>query len=399
MYRVSNGKNLMTKTQGLALAAVLVCLSIPLARASSEVEPNNSCQSAQSIGSVPAKSVSGTIDSGDVDYFKLQATPGTFLSIALKGSPSGAGTIANTALTAFTSSCIQLTRSSTSSGEARLLVETPADGKLRLAAMGLSGNTGTYTMKVTAPVGVYGRVTEKNSSDQPHIGQVSFSVCQDPQYELCLYYYAPNAPVQVDYNTASFLVDTSNLATGRYQLAISGSSKSGKALDIWRSPPLDLVKGESEQLGPELEPMAAQISALSVCPSPIPAGNSCDLQYQVLNTTAEDLLIELRASIQVTSGGPVLESAFDLGSKGGPTPIEKTVAAGQTATVKQSISVPNNLPSGSSGMVTIYAYRQGEPQRVIGALSILYYTVGSSGAAQISVQDTDTPFEALQPAR
>ncbi|WP_299698348.1 hypothetical protein [Hydrocarboniphaga sp.] len=377
----------MTKTQWRAVAATLACLCSPLAWASDEVEPNDSCQSAQSIGSVPAKSVSGTIDSGDVDYFKLKATPGSFLTIDLKGSPSGAGTIADTVLSAFTSSCIKITQSSASSGEARLLVEIPEDGKLRLAAAGQSGSTGTYTMTVTAPVGIYGRVTQKNSSDQPAIGPVSFSVCQDPQYELCVYYYVPNAPIQVDYNTVSFLVDTSNLATGRYQLAISGYPKSGNALAVWRSPPLDLVKGQSQQLSPELEPMPAEISALSVCPSPIATGSACEFQYQVLNTTTEVLDVELRASIEVTSGGPVSQSAFDLGSKGGPTPIAKTIAAGQTATVKQSINVPSDVPPGATGLVSIYAYRQGQPQRAIGSLPILYYTVGTSGSATISAPD------------
>jgi len=372
----------MTNPKWSGVIAALLYLFGSSAWAISELEPNDSCQSAQSIGSVPAKSVSGSIDSGDIDYFKLAATPGSFITIDIKGSASGAGTITNTSITAFSGSCIKLTQSSASSGEARLLVEVPSDGKLRLAAAGLSGSTGTYKMTVTAPVGLYGKVTQKGSSVLPTIGYVSFSICQDPLYEFCAYYYSTSATLQIDYTTRTFFVDTAKLAAaGRYELAVSGYSQAGE-LAVWRSAPLDLVTGQSQQLSPELEPMPAQISAVSTCPSPIAAGATCQLQYQVTNTTTQNLDIELRASIQISSGAPVSESTFDIGSKGGPVPILKSISSGQATTVTQSLNIPGDVPSGSRGTVSIYAYHQGAPQVAIGRLNILYFTVGSSSASQ-----------------
>ena len=66
----------------------------------SEVEPNNTCATAQNLGAIALPfSIRGSIDSRvgyrDVDFFRFTATPGSQLLPDLEGAATGQGTLTN----------------------------------------------------------------------------------------------------------------------------------------------------------------------------------------------------------------------------------------------------------------------------------------------------------------
>src|SRR6185369_3804542 len=92
-----------------ALACILSSPSAALAQAV-DIEPNNTCSTAQNIGQVSSTlTINGSIDRilavSDVDFYKLTGTPGQRIIIDLEGQSTGRGTLQDPFLGAFNSFC------------------------------------------------------------------------------------------------------------------------------------------------------------------------------------------------------------------------------------------------------------------------------------------------------
>lgn len=90
------------------LLVLALCLAFaPLARAQEvEVEPNNPCSAAQSFtASSSALTIDGSIDTPDVDFYRISASPGSVLRVSLEGASTGQGTLPDPILGAYSADC------------------------------------------------------------------------------------------------------------------------------------------------------------------------------------------------------------------------------------------------------------------------------------------------------
>ncbi len=123
----------------------------------SEVEPNNTCATAQNLGAVALPfSVRGSLDPSpetpDVDYFRLTGPAGARWLAHLEGAATGQGTLSDHNVGWFDSTCSRIDRSGTT-----LAFSVPADGIVILAVsrfddpdfVGVLGFAGSYLLTVS----------------------------------------------------------------------------------------------------------------------------------------------------------------------------------------------------------------------------------------------------------
>ena len=90
------------------LLALALCIAFaPSARAQEvEVEPNHPCSTAQTLTpSSNPYTVNGSIDTPDVDFYRVTVPPGTRLRVSLQGADSGNGTLYDPILGAYSGDC------------------------------------------------------------------------------------------------------------------------------------------------------------------------------------------------------------------------------------------------------------------------------------------------------
>jgi hypothetical protein len=155
-----------------AALAWLWFLPAPAFGDSEEIEPNDSCWTAQPIGFLSAlpHSVRGALDpEGDIDFFAFQAMPGSWLDARLLGYWSGEGTLFDPLLGLFDSACglIGLDDDGGESLESRLRFVVPEDGQFVLAAtsccdVDFTGEhfyEGSYALVISAPREAIGSIS------------------------------------------------------------------------------------------------------------------------------------------------------------------------------------------------------------------------------------------------
>ncbi len=192
-------QGLQTKTVGVCLLASILAGGPALYGQISDSEPNNTCQTAQNIGTPVLPLVfSGELltppDQPDVDFFQVSLPPGSFLRIELFGSAGGGGTLVDPYLGAFDSNCDLIQISDDYNGpDSRIETFIPPDGILILAVTACcdssfeAGGVGSYTLTVAEPV-VAGPVTGRlvNARDGEPINgdntyvSLELQRCSDP---------------------------------------------------------------------------------------------------------------------------------------------------------------------------------------------------------------------------
>lgn len=367
------------KWAAIALMAAGLCMAHSSAHAKAEVEPNNSCVSSQAIGTFPPAPVKGTIVEGDSDYFLLKAPAGTYLTLEVQGAASGKGTLQAPVIGAYDSSCALLGGVKYGSKET---VVVPADGLLIIevgdeyySSLGNPIYLGSYVLAISAPTSlIFGTVTDPQTGSAAPSTYPRLNRCASTDYQLC-----------VNYSLSSFLdasgryvLDTSNLEPGRYQVWISTGAPN---VATQYSDPLDLNGEQSIQLDFQTKPTPIEITPISMCASGLPAGSDCEITYKIRNTTADVQEIELRANVLSITDASVFSSTYDVGKNGVLSPINKTLQPGQTLKISQTIPIAADLPTGSSGSVTVYAYARGMPQTAIGRVSLGRYMISAHNTA------------------
>ncbi|PDW01762.1 hypothetical protein [Candidatus Viridilinea mediisalina] len=167
--------------------------------------PNGTCAEAQVLGAITgAVRVRGSIEPNPevpahaegVDFFRLTATPGSQLMLAIRGNPSGQGTLRDPLLGAFASDCslLQYVDDAYGSLEPTMYLVVPADGIVTLAVTafsdfdfvgaGYSGGSYALTIEEIQPIsGVTGRLVDGRTGADPDpnmmllLQRCSFDVC------------------------------------------------------------------------------------------------------------------------------------------------------------------------------------------------------------------------------
>jgi hypothetical protein len=180
------------------LTAAAVATAATSAFAVQEIEPNNTCATAQVLGAIAPNSpitVNGALTTPpsvpDVDFYKVTgATPGNVLRVHVTGGSDGVDTLVLPMAAVLNSSC-GVIQNSGATDPITFETVVPSDGVLLLAVTSccdfqLTGSgyyAGTYTLTVTelVPVqSVSGRVVDAVTSQPVSSVLVNLTVCGDP---------------------------------------------------------------------------------------------------------------------------------------------------------------------------------------------------------------------------
>ena len=129
-----------------------------------DVEPNNTCSTAQDFGAIALPfTLGGSLDGfplpvGDVDFVRFTGTPNTEVQVDLEGQSTGKGTLGDPFLGFFNSGCvvIAINDDNGSTLNSRLVVTIPNDGVVILAVTTCcdfgfdQGGNGTYQLNIQA---------------------------------------------------------------------------------------------------------------------------------------------------------------------------------------------------------------------------------------------------------
>ncbi len=173
-----------------------------------EAEPNNTCLTAQDLGSITLPfSVDGSLDTPpetpDVDFYKFTVSPGDLVIIDHKGSATGDGTLRDPLLGAFDSGCNQIGIDDNSGvgRNSRLAVTAPPDGMLILAASsfndrdfsGDGGSADSYQLTLRPGGLIQGSLTHNREQNRfssqfvaaftpsgEFVARANFACCESP---------------------------------------------------------------------------------------------------------------------------------------------------------------------------------------------------------------------------
>jgi hypothetical protein len=176
------------------LLALALCLAFaPLARAQEvEVEPNNPCSAAQDLTAASDPlTITGSIDTPDVDFYRVSAPPGSVLRVNLQAASSGQGTLADPILGAFSEDCTTLLQYDDDGGIGlNSYFELPvASGTVVLAAasygdFSFSGSgyySGSYQLMIEQDAGpahsIAGRVVDTETGSPVSDAYVTLTRC------------------------------------------------------------------------------------------------------------------------------------------------------------------------------------------------------------------------------
>lgn len=352
----------------------------------SEVESNNSCTAAQSLGDLGSGvTVNGEIAKSDVDYYEITATPGSTVQIDMQGKASNVGTLIDSMVGVFSSSCEQLAwdDDSGNGSEAQLLQVVPDDGIVRIAAAAYpdfnfdasNADTGTYVLTIADPSASFlnGIVSDSSSGAPLTSGSVALVECDADDVEIC-HGMSSSAAINADGGFSFPLADT---AAGSYQLQVwtSGYARS---------------HGSVIQLGPdvgiltqniETSPLKVQFSKLSTCE--VSDTSMCAFSVKVTNTSSERQDIDVWARISTNqTGSPYLGTSFAIGPSGKFKPKAMTLAPGESQKFKAELPTAG-LPTGASGYLDFYASSQGDQTDTLAFADGFGWTLLGDGSAEL----------------
>lgn len=177
------------------LLALALCLAFaPLARAQEvEVEPNHPCSAAQDITVSSSLTIDGSIDTPDVDFYRISAPPGSVLRVSLEGASSGQGTLPDPILGAYSEDCSTFLRYDDDSGAGlNSFFELPAASGTVVLAAGSYGDfsfsgygyySGSYRLTVEQDAGparsISGRAVDSETGSPLSGANVALSRCHD----------------------------------------------------------------------------------------------------------------------------------------------------------------------------------------------------------------------------
>lgn len=368
-----------------------------------DVEPNNSCQTAQDLGAVPLPiTMDGNLDSSlapDIDFYRFTGTPGAPLVIDHEGEATGKGTLFDPLLGAFDSACNLIAANDDSTSlNSHLVVTIPDDGVVILAATAfpdhefVGGGNGTYQLTLTTytPLGsISGIVTDAESGaplpgDIPPFANAFLQQCDD--FGCFDISWQPTASdgsfrFERDFNGARLPAGDYVVVAGaeqyRFQYTERVTVAEGEALDVG-------VIG--------LTPFPIQFSNVQGCSIP-PEGGVCNFSVRVTN----------RAPARISGRAWSVVSGFDLGSFVNFTSFQTDVAQdmrlnpGESRTLHFRFRVRGAVMDGA--LICPTGYFGQNPNAVfhpVGRSFLFCLVKGEDGLTLMSPQDAQA---ALHPIR
>jgi hypothetical protein len=367
MIRSAKGRRHSQRGSFVVVAMLLSVLVIlaesprPAFAQGSDVEPNNTCLTAQNLGGVTLPfTVEGALETPpetpDVDFFRFTGTPGATVRVDLEGADTGKGTLPDPLLGLFDSNCNLLALDDDGSGthNSRLQFSLPSDGVFILAATsfadfgftGDGGSSGSYQLSITPVLfaeSVSGRIVDAVSGtplrgDVFPFALVELRRCQDSEcFEVV---NAQNTDREGRFRFSSDF-NGFPLTVGRYQVvAFADQFEQGQTA------PFDLVEGADREIGDlPLTPLPIQFFAVDPCGNIAPAGGTCAYSVRVRNsspTAFEGAAWSIVSGFGI--GSRANDTLFQTGMESGnPNPQAVVLEPAQSTFLRFQFAVPGTV--------------------------------------------------------
>lgn len=378
-----------------AMLALLAIAAAPLAHAEvAEVEPNNTCDTAQAVGSyADTPVVDGEIASADVDYYTVTTSPDQWYEVEVNAAGSGAGTLDHPLLGEMDSTCTAtVTEDSTGTGtDSLVLMKGDDTGSATFAVAGYGDwfykgaptSTGTYVLTAHAPTHswVVGLVTDGNTGEPVSIdldASIAIYSCTSDSSSSCTkkvnWWYTDDS--------GNYQIPLIDLTEGyyRFRLTASGSKYETTYSDVMElGPDSGMVT-----LNWTLEPVPVDVSIDDIVPcSKTSSKGICKFSYVLSNPTSSDMTVQVWGFAtfdQTDSAVAPSEFAFGKGDK--RKPFNVTLAAGASETITQKLSL-TGLQSGTEGDVHIFVSAVDAPLQPLALAQAFGFTMTADGTADI----------------
>lgn len=365
---------------------------VPLAL-SQEIEPNNTCPTAQDVGLVTLPlTLEGELiltaeTLADVDFFRFTGTPGSAVRVDIEGQDTEQGTLADPLVGVIDSNCNFFASNDDSGGtrNARLVFTVPADGIFILAATSFpdfgftGGGVGTYQLSLTSAVGIRGLVVDANT-EMPLPGDVfPFAFVRLLRCEAsgCFDVAGQNTDSEGRFLFANDF-DGQPLMTGTYQIIAFANE-----YREFKTAPFAFDEGEDLDVGdiPLQSLFFVQFSDIQSCGDLPPEGGQCRYSVRVSN----------RLSVPLQGAAWSVVEAFGLGSvvdftrfqPQRPRPI--ALEPEESSVVSFDFQVPSTVRDGITICTQVFV-GQGDPPffAPVGRLDLFCITKGITGFSVLS---------------
>jgi 5-hydroxyisourate hydrolase-like protein (transthyretin family) len=369
-----------------------------------DIEPNNSCQSAQDLSAQPYPFVlNGELDSSqnpDVDFFRFTGTPGLLATIDLEGQATGKGTLGDPYLGFFDSNC-NLIATDDDGGESlnsRLEITIPDDGVFVLAATlccdgGFAGGgSGSYQLTV-APVqflgSISGLVTDAVSG-KPLRGDVL------PYANVGLLHCTQFGCSGVNNQAAgadgrfNFTSDYSGapLRVGNYLVIVNADQYEPYQVDAQ-----NVGEAENRDLGNiPLTSYPVRFSDFQGCDIPS-GGDVCEFSVKITNGLSKRFAGKAWSLIYGSGTGSLINFTHFQTN----TPLDVSLDPGKGRTLRFRFRVREQVADGAVICATVYVGQNPNAHfNTVGRADLFCVVKGSTGFTLMSEQDMHTHLQQMQ---
>jgi hypothetical protein len=396
VYRNAGGFAVASAEQVMASAQA----SGSVAATATEIEPNNSCQTAQDAGALVNPFVlDGNLDSSspsDIDFFRLTGTPGSIITIDHEGSANGQGTLENPLLGVFDSNCNLTTFNDDSgSSNSHLEINVPDDGIFVVAAtaypdFGFTGvGSGSYRLTVTPPqfIGSIAGVLTDSLNGKPLRGDATpFAFVR---LLRCDTFGCSDVNSQ---NTASdgsfhFATDFNGnpLRVGNYMLVAFADQYQYRQTEMF-----PVGEGEAYDAGRvALDSYPIRLSDTQVCSVPA-KGGVCDFSVKITNGLARKFSGKAWSIIT----GDNIGSFTNYTSFQTAAPLDVSLAPGKSTFLRFRFTVRGSVPDGAYICANVLAGENPNPFfHTLGQRFLFCFTKGPNGFTLMSEQEMQSQLQ------
>ncbi|HUE98716.1 MAG TPA: carboxypeptidase-like regulatory domain-containing protein, partial [Anaerolineales bacterium] len=398
-FQSAQGLTLVSPQEAQALAQADV---IP-ASTGTEIEPNNSCQTAQEVGAVPLPFVlDGNLDSSqspDVDFFRFSGTPGTAISVDLAGASTNQGTLGDPFLGFFNSNCDLVgLNDDFQSLNSHLDITIPADGVFILAATlccdsgFMGGGNGSYQLTIASIQvisSISGRITDEISGaplrgDVEPFAFVRLLHCGDFG---CFDINSQPADSQGRFHFATDF-NGSPLRAGSYQIVASANQYMERQTE-----PFFVGEAEEYSAGDvALQPFPVRFSDAQSCSLPA-QGGTCEFSVRITNGLSTRLNGKAWAMVSGSGTGSFTGfTAFQT-----DTPRDVKLDPGSSTTLRFRFRLPGSVADGANICSLVYVGQNPNAFFKPVGLNVVFCLVkGEGGFTLMSVQNAQAASQQLQ---
>ena len=369
-----------------------------------DIEPNDTCLTAQDIGTVTLPfTLNGILDSSqipDVDFFKITGTPDAAVIVDLEGQGSGKGTVEDPFLGAFDSSCNLIGMDDDSGGNlnSRLEFTIPSDGIYVLAATvccdsGFNGGgNGSYQLTV-APLQVIGsisgRVTDAATGqflrgDVAPFAYVRLLLCEEFG---CFEVNAQSADVDGRFHFTSYY-DGRPLRPGSYQVAAEADQYQPGQTDSF-----SVGEGENRDIGDvALQSYPVRFSNIQPCVVPS-GGGICEFSV----TATNGLLTRLEGKAWSMVNGSGLGSFIDSTNFQTGDPQNVNLGISKNKILRFRFRLPGTVSDGAFICAQVFV-GQGKDAffNTVGWSSLFCFQKGISGFTLMSEEQMHAQLQLMR---